>query len=185
MTVALAEIEKVSLRVARFYARRCWWADLDDLKQEARTTALLCAASPTYDPTRRFSSYAEQAIRRKLGQWLLHQAPVSAGFNNGSKLANMERAPVSDDIPAEVSDEHARTAWVAQVQKAILRALRTSLPTDTALIARDVLVGGAKPHVVARKHKIKIHAVYHALSEARTALWWDESLRRLHLEGWD
>lgn len=182
--VELAEIQKVSERVAKWYARRCWWAELDDLKQEALMTSV--RALKTYTPEKgRFSSYAELAIRRQLGRWLLRQAPVSAALNKSHHLANLCRAEVPEDLPSEaveVSLEVAHEVWAAKVRKNVTRVLRHKLPADEAIIARAVLVDGEEPRRVARREGVKIHHVYRATQNARDALWFDRQLQQLHAE---
>lgn len=111
----------VARKVAARYKARCWWADKDDLVQEA-TWAVL-NAQQRFDPDK--GSWEGYAWRAAM-QWLRGvvwkaSAPVSASFHKLTELEGLVRAPVDDALhkvsPELPPDEaYENEAWRADVR---------------------------------------------------------------------
>lgn len=72
--------EEVVTQVARCYARRCWWAELDELKQVGHLA--IAEASRSYDPAVGVSAYkyARKACVFAMARYLWEaSSPVSGG----------------------------------------------------------------------------------------------------------
>jgi DNA-directed RNA polymerase specialized sigma24 family protein len=92
------QIESQVNEAARRYARRVWWANEEDLKQEGWVAALEAAASwkPTGGASLKW--YVWTAIVRSMRNLLLRDsAPVKAGWHNLHKLKGLQRAEVPTD----------------------------------------------------------------------------------------
>lgn len=78
----------------RYYARKCWWAEEEDLRQEAWIAAH--EARKTWDPARgKIAPYASTAIRRALGTFLIRaSSPVSSSWHARHELIALKPAPV-------------------------------------------------------------------------------------------
>ena len=64
-----ADVIELATRMARQYKRRCRWANVDDLRQQASLT--ICEAARTYDPRAGdFLGYAYKACQYSLGAYL-------------------------------------------------------------------------------------------------------------------
>jgi DNA-directed RNA polymerase specialized sigma24 family protein len=109
-------MESVVQSVARGYCRRSWWAERDDVEQEARLAVL--DARPHWDPRVGvpLSAYLRKAVRRTVGRYLWAlSSPVKARYGEG---AGLHRAPVEDVFadPRPAPDEEAdRERWHARV----------------------------------------------------------------------
>lgn len=89
------ELERVVNAIAERYARACWWADVEDLRQEAWVAAL--AAEKKFDPTKgQLSSYAFVIVKRAVAAYLLEEtAPVSSSWHERHALVGINREPIS------------------------------------------------------------------------------------------
>lgn len=93
-----AAIESAVNEAARRYARRVWWANTDDLKQEGWIAAL--EATQSWNPNGGASLrwYVWTAIVRSMRNHLLREsAPVKAGWHNLHKLKGLKRIAVPED----------------------------------------------------------------------------------------
>jgi RNA polymerase sigma factor (sigma-70 family) len=74
-----AEIVRLAHQIAASYCRKVWWAEADDLQQEA--VVAIYKALKTFDPDRGVPKdrYAHQVARRAVSRYLVKQSsPVTA-----------------------------------------------------------------------------------------------------------
>lgn len=173
MTASIAsptEVLRIAKKAAQSYARRCWWASVDDLTQEA--AAAILKAQTTFDPNRGtpFRAYALRAAEYALQPYLWGESsPVSGSF--GAKLsgalAGLHRAgEVDPQTPAEAPDP-ATVVTTEQWARAVQALVRSVDPTG---LAREVLLNENKSADVAADKNIPVNHVYSATAKAREAL---------------
>jgi DNA-directed RNA polymerase sigma subunit (sigma70/sigma32) len=153
MRIDADEVMRIAKAVARRYAARCWWADVDDLTGEASRAVL--EARETWDPQVGvpFDGYAARAATNALGDYLWRQSsPVSGGLHNPRELiAGVHAAPLEDDSArhdpktAMVLDD---INWRLRVRK---RIRQLAARTKDGHLAVEVLVRGRKPSEVIRE----------------------------------
>lgn len=91
--------------IARRYAARCWWAELDDLVQEGWIALL--TAQRIWDPSRNvpLAGYAGRAVMLHLRDYLWRMsAPVTGPSHHGERLAGLCRAP-TDFLASHTQDD--------------------------------------------------------------------------------
>jgi len=99
---AHVELARVVNNVVAKYAGRCWWADADELRQEAWIAAIesFRGWNPAKGP---IGPYAQVAVRRAVAAFLIHEtSPVSASWHERHNLIGVERAsvePRAEDKP--------------------------------------------------------------------------------------
>jgi len=176
------EVLQIARAVARRYARRCWWADLDDLTGEA--SRIVLEARDRWDPQVGvpFSAYATRAATVKLRDYLWEQSsPVSGGLHNPRKLlGGLQRAPMLDDEhPHQPDPGHSldEAAWRLRVRKTIRRIANRTEDGDLAV---EVLVRGRKPEDV---HAETGASPYRAVHLVRRKVRTDATLYRLWRRG--
>jgi hypothetical protein len=133
-------VEVVNAAVAS-YARRCWWADASDLRQEAWVAAMEARAN--WNPERGpIGPYAGVAVRRAIAAYLIREsAPVSSPWHRRHELIGIRRAAL--DAPG-VDAGTARRTWAdellqdARWQVRIIARLLQIIGEDVQL---DFLVG--------------------------------------------
>lgn len=165
-----AEVLRIARRAAQGYARKCWWADVDDLTQEA--AAAVVKAQTTFDPNRGtpFKAYALRAAEYALQPYIWGESsPVSGSF--GAKLsgalAGLYRAgEVDPETPSNA--ESAEVALTTRSWSESVRALVRAL--DPTGLARDVLLYEQKSAEVAAARGVPVDEVYEATAKVREAL---------------
>lgn len=175
----LAVAERVARKAAKRYARRCWWADVKDLEQEALLATVKAAG--TFDPSVGvpFAGYAWRAAVLALKPYLWKQSsPVSASWNDmlDRKLAGVQRAEVDTTVPEEKDtpdDELDRRRWCEEVWK---RALAHD-PSGGLAVA--VLLNGEKSADVAARHGVPVQTVYNATTRTKARIAKDPDLWNL------
>jgi len=197
--VDVKTIGKVAKTVARKYARRCWWADKEDLEQEALLTILQCRYTFKQDVHRQphevgdrgvpFEKYAARAAMLALRVYLLREsAPVSARGNNGAMgvLAGIFRAPTSslDHTPHEAclqDQEVLHQLWLSKVRAVVARLLdeMDATATGAAFLAEPVLLHDARPYEVARRTGVPVKRVYRAVQQFKAFAVADPELHTL------
>lgn len=152
MTPALvAEMNQVATQVAAAYCRRCWWADSNDLIQEAWAHAIMPALR-TYSPEHAgddgLRGYIARACLHVMGKHIFRtRRPASC---SRSVMPSIRAVPI-DEIssmhdPAPLPDELVdRKRWVEDARRAIDRALSSTPNASLAedLIRKDVSAGDA------------------------------------------
>ena len=153
------EVVKIASGVAWRYARRCWWADVDDLIGEASRVVL--EAARTWDPQVGvpFSGYAAKAAQRALSGYLWEQSsPVTSSdprIMAGTYRAEVdpEAHPVDPTAPRLLDDAH----WRLRVRAGIRRIAARTRDGEYAI---PVLVHGVPPHEVPAPRQTVYRAVH-------------------------
>jgi hypothetical protein len=143
------EKDRLARLAARRYKRRCWWADEDDLKQEAWRAIL--GASRTFDPTRGtpLGAYLWASCMRWLrGVVLKASAPVSAGWGSIGELAGLLRAEVpvglacSNATPEEIASSR---EWRRQLRNELLAVAGDDVEFVCRVLDGQPIVKGDAP----------------------------------------
>ena len=184
--VCAATIDDVALKAAARYARRCWWADREDLEQEARVVAL--RAAQTWDPAVGvpFAPYAWRACVLSLRAYLWRQSsPVSETDHRLGDLRGVHAAPLSkaECIPSgDRADEALDRARARSKARRLIRLTVQRAAGPHAHLAAAVLLRKQRPRDVARDANVDVLVVYAATAKARNALRANAALARLYLE---
>lgn len=168
------QLVKVATKVARRYARRCWWADEEDLRQEAMVAALECLKEGRWDPEVGvpLNAYAWRACVNHLRSYLWRQSsPVSETDHNLENLRGVHHIEIPEDgfqdrvEPVEVLLDQAR--WNHAVREQVLFVLG-AVGVDRVVLR--TLFDDDKPADVAEELGIPRNTLYRSLQRARTAL---------------
>lgn len=146
MNAVERDLKDVVESVARRFARRCWWVDEDDLRQEGWRAAL--AALRRFDvdraPTGSVKPFVRPAVQRYVVDYLLQNtSPVSARDYGPERrnLIGLSRAPVeSADGPDERTAEG--EVIIERWRATVLVRLR-EVVDDPAILAS--LLDGVRP----------------------------------------
>lgn len=96
-----AEVKRIAKAVSKRYANRCWWADPEDMEQEACIAVI--KAHKTWDPQVGvpFVGYATRAANKTVHDFLWRESsPVTGGLHDPEKnIAGVLRAPLPDESP--------------------------------------------------------------------------------------
>ena len=172
------ELTEVVRRVASRYQARCWWADLDDLKQEAWVAVL--EAKETWDPNFGvpLHGYVWRAASRRLGNYLWEQSvPVSAWKRHGNLLRGVKRASVEvlDHVEADPPGEAERVEqWWEDLSWEVAKVVRAGHNGD---VAERILLGREKPADIAEELQWPVHRLWRATHRARKRIRNDIDLR--------
>jgi DNA-directed RNA polymerase specialized sigma24 family protein len=172
---------KIAGSVAHAYKRLCWWADRDDLEQEALVAML--AAEPLWDPRVAIPKEAflrKAALRACSSALWRDSAPVGTRSHGREKdLRGLHRAPLSDGLvdpspgPAE-EFEHSR--WASDVAD---RLFRLAMSDDEVGLGLQVILVGIKPALLAERSGLARKEVYRCARKAREAVARDRRLFEL------
>lgn len=168
------EVMRMARRAARRYARRCWWADEEDLVQEA-TTAALHATRPDgpFDPECGVpvGAYVWRTCILHLRAYLWRQSsPVS---ETGHKLATLHGVHHT-----ELTETSATTdidAFVLLSEKEWTEKVRAQLDylfdkdVKGKLVAR-VLLDEEKPEYVAHEAGVPVQDLYRLTKKAKRSI---------------
>ncbi len=166
----MSDLQEVANKVAGRYARRVFWADLADLKQEAMVAAL--RAQKTWDPEVGvpLEAYAWRACVFHLRTYLWRQsAPVSETDRRLGTLRGVHAEELLEDHGEPVADNHQlfeEKCWTEMVQRQVVYLL-TKLSTKDARIAVRVVLEEEMPAQVAQDLQLSIHHVYRVARTAR------------------
>lgn len=189
----LEKINSNAVKAAARYKKRCWWASIDDMRQEATVAQL--AAAKRYDPTKgrhgniEFGAYtwgiAVRAIRRML---LKSSAPVTA-HHRLNVLKGIVHTPLTitnhqgeererpelkaQDAP---SDEIAQRA---QISRQVHARMIKLVGADSVDFALGVLTGEFKPRDIAEYHRVDPKSVYRSARAIKRAIEEDRQLWKL------
>ena len=179
-------MEDVARRAAARYKSRCWWAEFDDLHQQALEAAL--RAERTFDPDVGvpLDAYLWRACVLALRTYTWKQSPVSAPDHKLTELRGLHRAELTD-----VTDDRAQEPWADKVLSDKQWADRARASIEEALgeqsdkaLALRVLLADEKPREVADACDVPIQRVYRATQRARDALGRDLDIYHLWKELW-
>jgi RNA polymerase sigma factor (sigma-70 family) len=178
------EAEREAERVACAYKRRCWWAELADLRQEALLAVLRAKGSYDPDVGVPFEAYAERGAARALRGYCWRQsAPVSAPHQKMHELAGLHRALLTEQLVDDIltpEDEAEAHEWRAAVQ-ARLRMLVES--SRRVAIGLSSLYEEEHPRETAVRLGIPIQEVYGCIRAARERVLADRHLWELLTQG--
>ncbi len=170
-------------RIAGSYARKCWWSDLDDLKQEALVA--LVRAHQLFDPQVGvpWEAYASLAASRAVARYLLkNSSPVSAPdcHSGATNLVGLLRAPVDENwedpepwADALIDDKR----WRAKVRMHVQELARQC----GGLHAVPVLLDDKQASEVATAKAVPVKQVYKETRRVRDRARCDLTLYEL----WD
>lgn len=132
------------------YAKRCWWADRADMRQEAWMVA--CSAARTFKPARWATDpgnglywYAWRAVVVQLRNYLWREsAPVTAPQRKLDQLAGVQRAPLTL-VPDTAAEQALADAALSEglMRKDIAAAVFEAIPPERYTLAREALAGDA------------------------------------------
>lgn len=175
------DLEKVVNRVARRYAARVWWSELEDLRQEGWVAALEAQQNPRFDPQRPYyerRAYLNRSVTRRLGNHLWEQsAPVTGRKNHGRSVAGLIRASVEalyDHEAPDPDEVECAEAWWDKMREQVSLAITGGHNGD---IAARWLLGGERPGKLADELGWPLHRIWHASSQARKRIANDLDLR--------
>lgn len=165
------EVKRAAEGVARRYARRVFWADEDDLRQEAYVIAI--DARRRWDPTVGvpLSAYAWRACALGLRNYLWRQsAPVTETDHRLTTLRGVHRAEVNEDCWRAPSPDELLVAkrWHEDVQEQIAFVLKHG-NVDTRLVL-PVLIEERAPRHVAKELEVPVIRIYRSVRRARVLL---------------
>lgn len=177
------ELDAMALRVARRYQRRCWWADVEDLYQEAWLA--ISMARRSFDPEYGvpFIGYATRAAYRWLrGVLWKASAPVSGRCE---QLRGLHRAPL-DELDGFIIEEtpeslYAFSQWCERVREVTEEALDELEELDKQTTA-DLVAKETRPRHVAVKTDRPVEEIYRLKARAELELASSPALRRLWKE---
>ena len=172
---------------AAWYARRCWWIDLEDLRQEAWMAVLEAQERPTFDKCRSLedqAGYMYQVAIFKLKEYVWSQSsPVTGPKGRRNKLRGTYRAPLSalyNRAADDPSTAEAEERWWAELSEAVQQIVRTG---PRGGVAARVLPDREKPALVAEAERLSIYQVWHASSNARRRIKADLDLHYAMVQG--
>lgn len=174
----VVEAANIAARVANRYARRVFWADPDDLEQEAMVAAL--NAVQLYDESMGipFAAYVARACMRQVGRAVLRaSAPVSSRRRD-KRLIGLQRVPLCEELEeaAPWADAVLVDAdWKFRVHEQLDFVLNAG-QGDQARVALRVLLDEEKPARVAEELGLPVARVYKITERARSRLAGNECL---------
>lgn len=176
-------VEGMINKVVCWYAKRVWWADLSDLRQEAWVAVL--EAERTYDPARGpRSSYMRRAVWNRLGNYLGAQAsPVSGRKKHGKSTKGMRGVSVLEPVIYPTAPEPTTEEveyWWAELRELVKVLVRDGYDGHAA--AR-VLLDQEKSAEVAESLNWPVHKVWRASHRARKRIATDVDLLARFLQG--
>lgn len=164
-------IALVAERVARRYARRVFWAEEDDLRQEAYAVALTACRS--WDPAVGvpLAAYVWRACVLGLRSHLWRSsAPVAETDHRLHTLRGVHRAPLEEALLVE-SPTAARpdeACWREEVREQVSYVLARG--QVDARLALPVLAGELPARMVAQRFDVPVVRVYRTVRRARLLL---------------
>lgn len=175
---------KVARKAARRYARRCWWAEVEDLEQEGALAALRAAKS--WDPAVGvpIEAYLWRAavVAMRTSLWK-NSAPVSAP---GKKVSELRGAHRADLIPEEHFAPSTPDSLIEEATRAdevFFEVVDAVGHGPDSMLGIEVLLGEKKAREVASARGVAVERVYRAAQEARRAVAEDRACYELWRSG--
>lgn len=201
--VELSICRRVVEEVARSYRRRCWWADMDDMRQEAMLE--LAKSLPKRDRSQALAPWVRTVAQRAMRNLLWRAStPCSAPQHPETKhvavLRHQQRAappPEGTPLPVDGPDvqltaegpEHPSAEALVMGKRYTLR-LREELhrvllaDASTGHLALEVLLYDATAPEVAEREGVEVTRVHRAIAAARRRITHDATLRAMWLAGY-
>ena len=182
------ELEGIVHGVAGWYAQRCWWAELGDLRQEGWVAALEAKQRPQFEAlssSLHRRNYVRQAAFFRLKEYVWAQsAPVDGRKGHGRRtLKGLHRAPLEAlyaYAAPDLEEVEACERWWAGLSEVVHQVVNNG--HDGAVAAR-VLLAREKPADVATDVGWAIHRVWRASSRARKRIKGDLDLHHAMMQG--
>jgi DNA-directed RNA polymerase specialized sigma24 family protein len=171
---AIAEVSTLVDGIARSYARRAWWSDVEDLRQAGWVAGLeaLRRFDPAKAPTGSIKPLARLRVKRTISRYLLaNSTPVSSSDHGRYGLIGLRRADL-EEIEGEPDERTAEGDLVFERWRAEVVVRLRAVVHDPEIVAS--LLDGEAPTTRAKK----IAAI-----EAARKIKNDPELRRLWAEG--
>jgi DNA-directed RNA polymerase specialized sigma24 family protein len=177
----------VAERVARKYARKVWWASLDELRQEALLACFLAERTWDAEVGVPLEAYAWTCAWRSVGRWLLRNSSiVSASWGKVGDLAHLCSVPVDEsahDVAPWADAVLDDKRWRASVREEVLTVLaHGGMSEADQRLALEVLVQGRAPSEVAQSSAVPIAQVKKARRRAARLVLQDFQCYRLWRE---
>lgn len=175
-------LNEIAQRIARRYARACWWVDRDDAAQEGVLAMLTALARGTYDPAVGvpLEAYMERVAVLAIKHYVLRQsAPVSClGHDNADELKGLYRAPLDLRAPL-VQPDTDMALHRARVRNELRERVQRLLGEVGAEAVWPVLADEENSADVASRVGLPVKQVYLLTARARQAIRTDPELWRL------
>ena len=171
-------ILRISTQVAARFARRCWWADKQDLTNQAYACVLSVKLNTKPD---NFAAAAYTAASRHLGRYTARQgSPVSVGRDSWVKqLVGTTSQEVYDDswTSAHTPED---TYGLAEVQARLRERIFALCGRDPSVEASIlVLMEDRTPSEAAAETGVDVRRVYKANEWVRASVRTDDTMRHL------
>lgn len=194
---------RVVEEVARSYRRRCWWADMDDLRQEAFME--LAKSLPKRDREQALAPWVRTIALRAMRNLLWRastpcSAPQHPEAHHVAVLRTQHReAPPAEGAPVAVDGPDPQlTAWGPEHPSAealvmgkrytlrLREELHRVLLSDASAghLALEVLLYDASAPEVAEREGVEVTKVHRAIAAARRRITHDATLRAMWLAGY-
>jgi hypothetical protein len=183
-------------REAARMARRVWWVDQEDLRQEAWLEVLGLKRLDWKKPARA-EGYIRSVARARMGRFCWREsAPVTISKQHGSEKRTAEglhRTSLSQS-DAAAACVHRRTPELEAIENEALRAekrLRAELRLRMAELARGsvsvdavlfVLLDGLEPKVAAQKARVPVQPVCKDATRVKREAVADQVIRNILFE---
>ena len=191
----IAAVREVLDRMAQAFQRRCWWADLDDLRQAAWAEVL--HSWPRRDPDLPLRGWARTIARRVMRNTLWRAStpcscpqrpegeeveiiraqrravPPQAGEE---QLADGPDYPLPGDRPRQ-DDLTISHLHILRLRRELTRAIMAE--ESSGHLALEVLLYDAPPAEIAAREGLDVTRVYRAVAAAKTRITLDTTLRTL------
>lgn len=170
----MKELREVAKRVAMRYALRVWWADREEMEQEAWVAILEAARTWKPDGGASLRYYVERAAVLRVRRFLWKMsAPVSGPVRNPEKLRGLHRAPL-EAAPESPDDGIEEQMWWNQLTERMKEVIESG---SHAVIVAKVLLEGVRPRHLAAETGVPVHRIWRYTSDARKRLKHDDELR--------
>jgi DNA-directed RNA polymerase specialized sigma24 family protein len=201
--VELSICRRVVEEVARGYRRRCWWADMDDMRQEAMLE--LSKSLPKRDREQPLAPWVRTIAMRAMRNLLWRastpcSAPQHPEMKHVAVLRTQQReAPPAEGAPVPVDGpdvqltaegpEHPSPEALVMGRRYTLRLReelqRVILADDrTGHLALEVLLYDAPAGEVAEREEVEVVKVHRAIAAAKRRITHDATLRAMWLAGY-
>lgn len=175
------DVHRICQAAAAHYARRCWWAEVDDLRQEAYLAALRAQRTFQANVGVVAEAYVWRAVVLALAKYLWNQSsPVSGGSQNPKLLKTQQRASGDEldwllSIAPPVDEQVDELRWREAVHARVDALLRT----PEHVLAARVVVDEMQAADVARETGLPVLRIYKLSEHLRDRLARDPELYAL------
>ena len=180
----VTDFGKIADQVARRYAALCWWAELDDLRQEGWVAALEAERTWRPDGGASLATYARRAVVLRLRDCLWRASkPVTGPQHRGERLRGLRA--VSDAVLArreapDLFEAEKAERWWAELRDLVAAAVRHD---KHGWIAARALLGPETAAEVAQDINRSASLVHHRSWEARRRIAEDADLKLAYAAG--